>query len=301
MCQFKSGIILKNRIVLAPEGNESHSDLLESLHIDDNSVNMMKKFVRAELIPPEYNKAAGINLWEFRVDQDFVPDWFENDKKKYEQDFRNAVRDYLIGKFVIICGLPWNIIKKDNGCTYYLLDGENDKKKYEQDFRNAVRDYLIGKFVIICGLPWNIIKKDNGCTYYLLDGILDKVQFGKNNNYNQSYVKEKLNSSDLVEQLKNEFGDRLVPINTNLLSLDGLDDYGHTEGDILSIPTLDLYRECRKNITKIDVPWWLSTPYSTPSGYGSGSVEYVGSNGYVNWDWYGRCLGVRPFFILRNK
>ena len=35
MCNFKSGIILKNRVVLAPEGNESHSDLLESLGIED--------------------------------------------------------------------------------------------------------------------------------------------------------------------------------------------------------------------------------------------------------------------------
>ena len=35
MCNFKSGIILKNRVVLAPEGNESHSDLLESLEIYD--------------------------------------------------------------------------------------------------------------------------------------------------------------------------------------------------------------------------------------------------------------------------
>ena len=254
MCKFKSGIILKNRIVLTPEGNESHSGLLKSLHIDDNSVNMMKKIVRAELIPPKYNKAADINLWNFRVDQDFVPDWFENDKKKFEQDFRDAVKDYLIGKFVVICGFPWNIIKEDNGCTYYLLDG-----------------------------------------------VLEKSQFGKNNNYKQSYIKEKLNSSDLVKQLKNEFGDRLVPIKTNLLSLDGLDDYGHTEGDILSIPTHDLYRECRKNITKIDVSWWLSTPYSTPSGYGSGEVEHIYPDGDMGWDWCDSCLCVRPFFILRNK
>lgn len=254
MCQFKSGIILKNRIVLAPDENESHSDLLESLHIKDNGVNMMKKFVRVELIPPECNKAADINLWHFRVDQDFVPDWFENDKKKYEQDFRDSVKDYLVGKFVVICGLPWNVIKEDNGCTYYLLDG-----------------------------------------------ILKNIQFGKNNNYKQSYVKEKLNSSKLAQQLKNEFGDRLVPINTNLLSLDGLDDYGNTEEEILSIPTLDLYRECRKNITKVESSWWLSTPYSTPSGYGSDDVGYVNSDGSVDWDWYDCCMGVRPFFILRNK
>ena len=35
MCNFKSGIILKNRVVLAPEGNESHSDLLENLGIEE--------------------------------------------------------------------------------------------------------------------------------------------------------------------------------------------------------------------------------------------------------------------------
>ena len=47
MCQFKSGIILKNKVVLAPEGNDSHSDLLESLGIEDDRMNAMKVFVRA--------------------------------------------------------------------------------------------------------------------------------------------------------------------------------------------------------------------------------------------------------------
>ena len=36
MCQFKSGVILKNRIVIAPGENDSHSDLLESLGIEDD-------------------------------------------------------------------------------------------------------------------------------------------------------------------------------------------------------------------------------------------------------------------------
>ena len=38
MCRFKSGIILKNKIVIAPEDNESHSDLLESLGIKDDYI-----------------------------------------------------------------------------------------------------------------------------------------------------------------------------------------------------------------------------------------------------------------------
>lgn len=36
MCRFKSGVILKNRVILAPEGNDSHSELLESLNIDES-------------------------------------------------------------------------------------------------------------------------------------------------------------------------------------------------------------------------------------------------------------------------
>ena len=36
MCRFKSGIILKNKVVVAPGENDSHSDLLESLGINDD-------------------------------------------------------------------------------------------------------------------------------------------------------------------------------------------------------------------------------------------------------------------------
>ena len=39
MCQFKSGIILRIKVVLTPEGNESQSDLLECLGIEDTHMN----------------------------------------------------------------------------------------------------------------------------------------------------------------------------------------------------------------------------------------------------------------------
>lgn len=46
MCRFKSGIIFKGRVVLAPDGNESHSDLLEKLGVEDNEMGAMTRFVR---------------------------------------------------------------------------------------------------------------------------------------------------------------------------------------------------------------------------------------------------------------
>ena len=126
------------------------------------------------------------------------------------------------------------------------------------------------------------------------------MRFGDNNNYAESGVKEKLTQSDLAKNLKDKFGDRLVPLSLDLLSLDGLDDYGKVEGDIIGIPTIDIYRKFRKKISKLDEWYWLATPDSTPSGYGSGDVRCVGSDAYVGFDWCDVDGGVRPFFILQS-
>jgi len=80
--------------------------------------------------------------------------------------------------------------------------------------------------------------------------------------------------------------------------LDGLKDYGEVDGDILAIPTLDLYRECREHILNSDGRWWLATPNSTPSGCSSGCVHYVDAGGDVDYDWCDAFGAVRPFFIL---
>lgn len=56
------------------QGKESHSDLLESLNIEDSHFNASKTFVRVELVPPEGNKAVEVEKWKYIVDQDIVPD-----------------------------------------------------------------------------------------------------------------------------------------------------------------------------------------------------------------------------------
>lgn len=252
MCQFKSGIILKNKIILAPEGNESHSDLLESLKIEDTRENAMRVFVRAELLPKDNNKASDISEWKFNVDQDITPDWFDKDPGKYEEEFRSEVKDYLKDKLLVIAGYPWDKVKD-------------------------------GKY-----------------TYYFMNGIWKEMKFGENNNYTASDIKDELTHSELAKNLKEEFGDKLVPISLDLLSLDGLDDYGTVEGDIIAIPNIDIYRRFRKEITKLDSWYWLSTPDSTPSGYGSGGVRYVDFNGNVDYDWFDFVRGVRPFFVVES-
>ena len=181
MSEFKSGIILKNRVILAPEGNESHSDLLESLGIEDTHLNATKTFVRVVLIPPEGDCSKDINKWKYRADQDSLPMWYQKDTEKYEEEFRNAVKNYVEERTVRICNKLWTYVKKGN------------------------------------------------LTYYFLYGVLFKTDFGKSNNYAESDVLTKLQNHKLVEELKNEFGNRLVPITTDLTSMDGLKDYGVVE------------------------------------------------------------------------
>ena len=96
MCRFKSGIILKSRVAIAPGGDDSHSTLLKNMGIIDDYINASKVFVRAELVPKNnewwINPEEYPNKWTFVVDQDIVPDWF--DKEEDEKVFRESVCDW---------------------------------------------------------------------------------------------------------------------------------------------------------------------------------------------------------------
>lgn len=145
MCEFKSGIIFKNRVVLAPLGNESHSSLLESLGVEDSEFNASKKFVRAELTPPNSNIiTSDISKWRYRVDQDIVPEWYSNDPTKYEDEFRSAVLDFMNKNFKEEFGYYWTNIKMDGkmyhfmyGVLAYMIFGSNNN--YTE---SSIRKYL---------------------------------------------------------------------------------------------------------------------------------------------------------------
>ena len=156
----------------------------------------------------------------------------------------------------------------------------------------------IGDTITIADITWRKFKEDeNGNSYMLADDVYEESKFGSTNDWRNSIIRDNL--TKLAEKIKEEIGDRLVPIQVDLFSHDGLDDYGTCE-DLVSILTYDLYRNNRKNIKQIDRWYWLCTPNSTPSGCSSDYVRYVDSGGGVNCSWYGDCGAVRPFFILQS-
>lgn len=131
--------------------------------------------------------------------------------------------------------------------------------------------------------------------------LLDDMEFGDdNNNWKTSSIRKYLNG-DYLKEIEEAFGkDRIVEHKVDLLSLDGLDDYG-VSIDKVSLLTIDQYRRYRKVLgDNLENWWWLSTPDSTPSGYSGRYVRCVRSNGNVCYDNCDYCRGVRPFFILQS-
>ena len=163
-------------------------------------------------------------------------------------------------------------------------------------------------------LPGDSFKGKNGGEYILWffgknrnaavlrkDLLPNDMRFGENNNFDGSIVETYLNSTYLRE-IEDEFGeDNIVEHDVDLWSLDGLRDYGVIKRKV-SIPTIDLYRLHRDTFGQ-NKPraFWLSTPNSTPSGYGAVGVRCVDRIGDVGYDWLRYGLAVLPFFILKSS
>ena len=114
MCQFKSGIILKDR-VFVPDYDQ-HSEMLKELTITDDS--REPNFVRAELVPKDRDVFSDIDTWQFQVDQDFRPDWFvlAHDEKR----MRDAVKEWA--KNHIFIGVDNLSLGAKDNAVYYLKD-----------------------------------------------------------------------------------------------------------------------------------------------------------------------------------
>ena len=117
MCQFKSAILLKDRVYFSNK-TESHIEMLEELKIADTQRNAETKFVRVELIPKENDAFSDINSWKFVVDQDILPNWFV---KEYDESrMREAVKVWAKSHIFISV----DDLQLSNG-IFYLKDCKN--------------------------------------------------------------------------------------------------------------------------------------------------------------------------------
>lgn len=158
-----------------------------------------------------------------------------------------------------------------------------------------------GEIVEVAGHEWIILKVDENKVHCLHKEFLDNKQFDKNSSdWGKSSLRKYLNET-FYGNIANEVGkENILPITTDLLSLDGQKEYGTCE-DRVSLLTVDMYRESRDILPNTDEWWWLGTPWSTPCNGYETLVCAVSPRGYINVN---NCYddgAVRPFIIFDSS
>ena len=160
--------------------------------------------------------------------------------------------------------------------------------------------------------PGDVFKDREGTEYIVCDDLgestlvirkdllEDDMKFGDTNDWRESETRKYLNST-YYNKLKDLFGENAIrKIHTNLVSLDGWDDYGISNDMVAMVTAMD-YIKYHKYIGDCDRAYWMATPNSTPTGNGDDCVQFVCSDGGASC---GDCCwgrGVRPFFILQSE
>lgn len=162
----------------------------------------------------------------------------------------------------------------------------------------TIKDYIMGEHFAYGNKKCMVLEHmEDGILCMVLDSV--NCKFGKNNNYEESKLKEDLNGSYLDNWLNNGacFTD-FVEMEVDLTADDGLDDYGKCRC-FLAPRTCEQHRKYRKLIPNPDELEWTVTAYSTESNGLFGIACLVTALGALNYDGsVCTAYGVRPLFKL---
>lgn len=159
----------------------------------------------------------------------------------------------------------------------------------------ADKNLGIGGVFTAAGLSWKVLDiTEQG--YICLGDNLGNMKFGGNNDWKESEIRKYLNG-EFLEKLTNAIGCNTVPIERNLLSLDGQKEYGTCE-DAVSVISFDEYRKYRSYIPNAGFWWWTITPESTACNDETDWMTVVSPLGFIDGNGYDGYGGVRPFCIF---
>ena len=160
----------------------------------------------------------------------------------------------------------------------------------------------IGDTFELLGLTWKILDITNKGYMCLASRFEDDMQFdSSSNDWKISDLREYLNN-EFYEELAEVIGSgNIIPFNRDLLTLDGLTEYGTCE-DKISLLTVDEYRKYRALIPNTDdYWWWLITADSCKSNNNNTWVRVVSPRGLIGGYDYDCDYGVRPVCIFSSS
>ncbi len=164
-----------------------------------------------------------------------------------------------------------------------------------------VKNVKIGEKFELMGYQWKVLDITEKGHVCLMECMENDKQFDKNSNdWKESSLRKYLNE-DFYSKLAAVVGEEnIIPFERDLLSLDGLKEYGTCE-DKVSLISFDEYRKYRELIPGEGDWYWTLTPDSTKATGYDYWVAVVSPSGVINYGYYGRSYGVRPFCIFSSS
>ncbi len=121
MCKFLSGVVLPNGDILTSTVNDSHEDIIAANNISESiagKINIVRVEYTSETLPD-------IDTYQLNIDQDIIPDWFDEPMRERVADtMRGMVSRMIIKDGVHACllGGKW-IITGENTVVKKLSHG----------------------------------------------------------------------------------------------------------------------------------------------------------------------------------
>lgn len=157
-------------------------------------------------------------------------------------------------------------------------------------------DTGIGRFIVL-------EQKENSTAVITEDLYREDVKFdGDCTDYKKSSLRE-LCEGEILNEFVAEFGeDNICENEAGLVTVDGQKVFEKLLTKVRPL-TFDEARECNDLLVNKDISdwYWTCTPWSTKERGCGYSVAVVSPSGFINYDYYYDCRGVRPFCILKSN
>lgn len=165
----------------------------------------------------------------------------------------------------------------------------------------TIKDYHQGERFVYGQKNCMVLEHMNDGTLCIVLDEDFRSAFGKNNNFANSVLRDKLNTEYLNKWIDDgAFRADFVKMEVDLTADDGLKDYGTCEC-LLAPRTREQHSKYRYLIPNPTSYEWTSTAYSTGSNGYSDFVRYVNTSGALNFRGAYFAYGVRPLFKLNPE
>ena len=105
MCNFASFVLTKDKVFWSD--SDSHTDIIEEFELHEDGANG-PNILKVEIVPtPKIKSLRDYDNWEFKIDQDIMPEWYNKDLD--ESRTRKALKirfakDFKVGKYLDLRG-----------------------------------------------------------------------------------------------------------------------------------------------------------------------------------------------------